>query len=300
MGENNSVLPIVVLFYPEEKIINRLLHSLAGQVRSICIVDNTPITVKEMILSLCDELPFSVHYIELNENKGIAFAQNRGIEYAFAHDFEHVLLLDQDSALPSNMVSNLLSAESSLLNEKILVAAVGPAFQDEKTGEIAAAIVQERLAVNRVEIIRCDHVIASGSLIRVSLLKQVGVMLEELFIDWVDIEWGERCRHYGYGSYIIPSVVMHHSIGDEYVSFLGRKINLHSDFRNYFIVRNAVYLLRKKTIRWNLKFSFITKIPKYIIFYSFFSKRKVYSFFLLFRAVFDGVVGNMGEGNRFK
>ena len=37
--------------------------------------------------------------IELNENKGIAYALNRGIEYAVNNDFQWVLTLDDHSIL---------------------------------------------------------------------------------------------------------------------------------------------------------------------------------------------------------
>ena len=74
-------------------------------------------------------------------------------------------------------------------------------------------------------------------------------MREDLFIDWVDIEWCLRAESQGLESYIVPSAIMMHSIGDDTVRVLGRDINLHSDLRNYYMVRNATYLLRVSTMR---------------------------------------------------
>ncbi|WP_421274765.1 glycosyltransferase family 2 protein [Aeromonas veronii] len=303
MENNKKVLSIIVLYNPDLKVLEILLHSLIGQVSEVCIVDNTPGNIKHEVLALFSGINLACIYIGLLDNKGIAKAQNIGIKHAIEHGYTHVLLLDQDSALPNNMIHDLCEAESYLLSKGVNVAAVGPAFRDEKTGKLAPAIQQDSLFVKRVQLksgdekpIKCDYIIASGSLIRLSVLEKVGLMLDELFIDWVDIEWGERCRFYQFYTFMIPQVIMKHSIGDGHVSVPGRDVNLHSDFRNYFIVRNAVHLQKLKTVRWNLKLSLLLKIPLYIIFFSYHSKRKFYSILLLMRGVYDGIRGNLYKG----
>lgn len=301
----NSVLPIIVLFNPEKELLKRLLISLKDQVKDICIVDNSPISVKNKIGDILNIIPNKVEYFELNENKGIATAQNIGIKYAEDNNYSHVLLLDQDSGLPDNMVKGLLNAENKLLEIGIKVATVGPVFIDEKTNESVSAIHTKLFYLKRVPVdvnssepVVSDYIIASGSLIRMSVLKEIGFMVDDLFIDWVDIEWGERANHiYGYKSFIIPTVIMRHSIGDETTKSFGRNFNLHSDFRNYFIVRNAVYLIRSKSMSFNSKSLSLIKIPYYIILYSFMSKRRLYSLGLLVKAAFDGIVSNMGKGH---
>ncbi|MHA6604769.1 glycosyltransferase family 2 protein [Photobacterium damselae] len=299
------ILPIIVLFNPDKYLLKRLLLSLQNQVENICIVDNSPISVKNDINDILSLISNNIKYFSLNDNKGIAEAQNIGIRHAIKNGYSHVLLLDQDSSLPQNMVEDLLAAESKLIKKGIKVATVGPTFVDEKTGEAVNAIKAKPFYVKRIPIdldsiepVNSDYIIASGSLIRTSLLEKVGLMRSELFIDWVDIEWGERCNHiYGYKSYIIPTVVMNHSIGDETTRALGRNINLHSDFRNYFIVRNAVYLMKVDSISFNSKLLYLIKVPQYVIFYSLTSKRKLYSFGLLIKAVFDGITSKMGKGH---
>ncbi|KJF90573.1 glycosyltransferase family 2 protein [Photobacterium leiognathi] len=299
------ILPIIVLFNPEKELLKRLLLSLQDQVEDICIVDNSPTSVKEKINDILSLISNNIKYFALNDNKGIAEAQNIGISYAIDNDYSHVLLLDQDSSLPPSMVKDLLFAENNLIQKGENVATVGPTFIDEKTGETVNAIRAKPFYVQRIPInleskepVHSDYIIASGSLIRTSLLKKVGFMKSELFIDWVDIEWGERCNHvYGYKSFIIPTVIMHHSIGDETTRALGRNINLHSDFRNYFIVRNAVYLMKSDSMSFNSKLIYLIKVPQYIIFYSLTSKRKLYSLGLLTKAVFDGILSKMGKGH---
>lgn len=296
-----SVAAVVVLFKPDLIILDRLLKSLVGQVDSVYIVDNTPGADLESYPDKFIGQSWSYH--PLGDNFGIARAHNVGINLAQDADFSHVLLMDQDSQLLPGTVATLLAEEQKLLAAGNKVGAIGPVFVDEKTGEAAPAITRSRTGGKRTPIdlgskapVATSYIIASGSLISTAVLKAVGGMKDELFIDWVDIEWGERAAAYGYISYLTPLVTMRHSIGDEFVSFFGRKINLHSDFRNYFIVRNATYLAIWGEGDLASRLQLARKVPLYIIYYSLCSKQKLYSTKLLCLAFYDGVIKKMFKG----
>lgn len=300
-----SVVATVVLFNPNLALLKRLYKSLYNQVDSIVFSDNSEDrSIKKDVKNWINQLISSdIIYLDLHKNHGIAYAQNKGIEVAKASGAKFVLLLDQDSALPDNMVSDLMTVYNSLITVGHKVATVGPAFLDEKTNELAKVIRHRKLRVhksipnqsNNFEV--ADYVISSGSLIPIEVLDEVGDMDEQLFIDWVDIEWGMRAKRYGYVSYIAPRVIMRHSIGDEYVKFGHKNINLHTDFRNYFIVRNSIYLSLYSKLPLNFKIIQLGKVPLYILFYSYHSKKRLYSFGLLTKAVIDGILKNMGKGH---
>lgn len=300
-----SVVATVVLFNPNLALLKRLYKSLYNQVDSIVFSDNSEDrSIKKDVKNWINQLISSdIIYLDLHKNHGIAYAQNKGIEVAKASGAKFVLLLDQDSALPDNMVSDLMTVYNSLITVGHKVATVGPAFLDEKTNELAKVIRHRELRVhksipnqsNNFEV--ADYVISSGSLIPIEVLDEVGDMDEQLFIDWVDIEWGMRAKRYGYVSYIAPRVIMRHSIGDEYVKFGHKNINLHTDFRNYFIVRNSIYLSLYSKLPLNFKIIQLGKVPLYILFYSYHSKKRLYSFGLLTKAVIDGILKNMGKGH---
>ena len=300
-----SVLAVVVLFNPNLTLLKRLYKSLYNQVNSIVFSDNSEdVGIKEDIKNWIDQLSSSdITYLDLNKNHGIAYAQNRGIEIAKEYGARFVLLLDQDSALPNNMVSELISVYERLLRTNHKVATVGPSFLDEKTNEIAKIIHYKGLGVQKVipdqskDFEPAHHIISSGSLIPIVVLDEVGGMKEQLFIDMVDIEWGIRAKRRGYDSFVAPKVIMRHSIGDEYVSFGKRKINLHTDFRNYFIVRNSVYISFYEDTSLNYRFAQLIRVPLHILFYSYHSKRCLYSLGLLSKAVTDGIFKNMGKGH---
>lgn len=301
--ESDRIGAIVVLYFPNQSLLKRLLQSLMHEVNQIFVIDNTPsMAVDWLTHKWFATKNFDVIYQALGNNLGIAQAQNIGIEQAISNHCDHVVFFDQDSAIPPNMIQELLRYEKLLLDQSVKVGAVGPLFLDEKTGEYSKAIRHGRLFVNKIHVnpndnepVLADYLISSGSLIRIETLKATGFMREELFIDWVDIEWGLRANKLGFSHFIIPTTIMRHSIGDDFVVLGNRKINLHNDIRNYYIVRNACYLLLDSQVdkRWRVNIAF--KIPLYIIFYSLTSKSKMNSFFQLLRACLDAMKGNLGK-----
>lgn len=294
-----NVAAIIVLYNPDIKKLERLYQSLFRQVIQIVFVDNSP---KADIRNankcwINQRKNANNHYLSMNDNLGIATAQNQGIKFAKTLNTDFVLLLDQDSVLPKNMVSDLWSAYQALINQNKKVALVAPCFTDEKTGQLSKVFKRSKLLPNKIlpnqePYIEVDYAIASGSLIALSALDSIGMMKDDFFIDWVDIEWCYRAREFQFLSYVIPSVIMNHSIGDEMV----QGVSLHSDFRNYFIVRNSVYLMLYSKMPLNFKIIQLFKTPVYVLFYSYYSKKPFYSFKLLLTAIKDGIFKKMGKG----
>ncbi len=295
------IAAVVVLYNPDIAVFNRLLQSIISQVDNVIAVDNTPGS-SHGLSPIPEPYLETVTYVPLGDNMGIATAQNVGIRMAMDDAYSHILLLDQDSIPANDMVQQLVRAEHDLLAVGRRVAAVAPLFVDNKTQAPSHAIRHGALWVKRVRIdpvlgpaVESDYVISSGSLIRVSVLQEAGMMLDKLFIDWVDIEWGLRASVYGYTCFIIPAASMEHSLGDDVVRLPGRDVHMHSDIRNYYIVRNATYLLRIRSmgLRWRVLCAL--KIPQYIIFYSWHASNRLRSVALLLRAVVNGARGTLGR-----
>lgn len=298
---NVTISAIVVLYYPELDVLERLLSSVAVQVDRILMVDNTPIPDAKLSSCLKRYEPLAF-YVPLGDNMGIATAQNIGIRKSLSDGYSHVLLLDQDSCPDPAMVSKLVTAERKLLESGMKVAAVGPVFIDEKSGTASKAVRHGWIRVKRIQVddtmrepFEADYIIASGSLIRSSILTEFGVMREELFIDWVDIEWGLRARFGGSKCYIIPDAIMTHRIGDTYVRVIGTDVNIHNDTRSYYIVRNATYLLSMRSMGWRWRTVTLWKIPSYVFFYSWHSNNSWHCLCLLCKAILDGICVRMGR-----
>lgn len=295
------VAGVIVLYNPNMLLLDRLLRGVIGQVDRIFVIDNTPAPT-DFNSSYFDQCHDSISYVPLGENKGIATAQNVGIRASLEAGYSHVLLLDQDSALPGDMVKKLLEADRKLILAGKKVAAVGPLFVDEKTGEKSSPFRQGYSRARKIEIggdstdpVETEYVIASGSLIRREVIQDIGMMLDELFIDLVDIEWGLRAKSKGYQSYIVPSVVIAHSVGDRAIQVFGRSIYLHGDTRNYYRIRNGVYLLRLRHMGMRWRISSLLRVPKYVLIYSLLSRHRLRTLMLLCRACVDGMRAKNGR-----
>lgn len=294
---------IIVLYFPDESLLDRLLNSLRDTVSDIFIIDNTPYDkLKWISINWFASKNHKVAYHPMGDNYGIAKAQNVGIELAIKDNCDHVIFFDQDSAASPEMVMRLLTEERALLANGVKIGSVGPVFVDKKTGECSKVVRYGNVFVNRISVsnddlspIQADYLIASGALIRVSVLQEVGLMRNDLFIDWVDIEWALRANNLGYHHFVIPKAVMSHSIGDDFVDIRVRKVNLHNDTRHYYIVRNACNLVLNPAMGRRFRTNIFLKIPSYVLFFSITSKSRFTSLKLLLRACYDGFSGKLGK-----
>jgi len=291
---------VVVLYRPDLAPLERLLTSLGEQTDKVVAVDNTP-GPPEKLSTFFERFSFCISYIPLGENKGIAEAQNIGIRESVSGGCSHVLLLDQDSALGPGMVSKLIAAESELLKVGSSVAAVGPRYIDKKTGTPSYAIHRGWLLVHRSSLdprssepVETDNLIASGSIIRAAVLQSVGMMRDDLFIDFVDTEWGLRARSKGYKSYCVPDAMMAHSTGDAAIKLFGKEIYVHSDLRRYYKLRNAMYLLRLPSMGWQWRGYTLRWIPYYLLLNLWTSNHKLRNARFLLKALWDGLLGRLG------
>lgn len=298
-----GVAAVMVLFHPDLSLLGEVLAAIAGQVGHLILVDNTPGHNEARVNQEYIQARLgSITYLPLGDNFGIARGQNVGMNQATSAGFEHVLLLDQDSIVPNGMVAELLRVEQSMLESAIQVGALGPWFQDKKSGVIANAITHGRFFVTRNPFpldsdspVRADYLIASGSLIRTRVLAEVGLKQEDLFIDWVDVEWCLRASTFGYSHYLTPTIMMQHDIGDRVIKLFGRTICLHNDVRNYYIIRNACHLLMSPIIYRRWRINILLKIPLWVILFSVTSKTKFRALLLMLRACFDGLTRRMGR-----
>lgn len=269
--EINKVGAIVVLFEWNWQAIEPLITMLLEQVDIVCVVDNG-----QSVESL-PVWPNGVHYLPMARNIGIAAAQNKGAALLFSHACDAVLLMDQDSQIPKSYLADLKNAWKILAKAGMPIGTIGAAYRDVKTGRISDGIRYSPFGtIQRIPIsaskdpIRVDYVIASGSIVSMRAWQLLGGMDEALFAYLVDIEWGLRAKHQGFESYLLPKPMMAHSIGKKTTLFFGRQRVVHDNFRQYFILRNPLLMLRYAYLPLPMRLMsalmvFIKYAPGYIV-----------------------------------
>lgn len=297
--DHAAVACIVVTYNPERLRFTALLDAAGVQVGHIYVIDNGSTRETQSWLEpLCAQRP-EVTWIALGDNKGIAAALNVGIERALEAGHAYVLLLDHDSLPGKVMVEQLLRAATQLGGEH-RIAAIGPRYVDPRQSNPPPFIRIEGFSLvrcqctNAGEVVPVDYLITSGSLIPAETLRAVGNMAEELFIDYVDIEWGLRARQHGFQSFGACAAHMEHDLGDTPVQFFGRQIPLHSPLRHYYHMRNAVSLYLRSDFPLNWKLVDGWRLLLKYGFYSLMVPARWQHFSMMTRGIWHGLRGKLG------
>ncbi|WP_281978540.1 glycosyltransferase family 2 protein [Pseudorhizobium flavum] len=293
---NHVVWGVIVTYHPDQETLVRLLKSIRPQVTELVIVDNG---------SNFDFLPIlgemSCRLLPLHDNFGIAHAQNVGISLAREEGAHSVLLLDQDSIPAQDMVEHLLQTTIRLQEQGRKVAAVGPRYLDERQGEAAPFVYLRGLALERRacegpdDVVEAAFLIASGCLMPLRSLDAIGPMANELFIDYVDIEWGLRAARMGYISYGVCAARMQHALGDEWIDFRGRKVPIHSPLRHYYHIRNAIWLGRQEWLSWPWKFVMFRRVILQFVFLSLMTEKRLDHARMMLIGAWHGITNRLGR-----
>ena len=300
MIEREDIGAVIVTFNPDFPALARLLDSLLSQVGAIVIVDNG--SSDDVALWIQEHLPvLCATTVLLGDNFGIAAAQNYGISLLEGRGSKAVVLFDQDSEPAPDMISKLAGAWARQSARGKKVAALGPRYIDERQGNPPPFIQIKGIRVLRQTCsepeseVEVDYLIASGCLIPMEVLETVGGMREDLFIDYVDIEWGMRARKAGYQSFGVCAAWMKHDLGDEPIVFMGRKLPLHSPVRHYYHFRNAVFLYRLDTLPLQWKVADGWRLILKYGFYTLFAAPRYKHWWMMTKGVWHGIRGRMGR-----
>lgn len=297
---NQGVVAIIVTYHPSAQNLERLCINLSKQVQHIVVVDNGS---RDEDLDVLSALTVAVKLEKLHKNYGIAHAQNKGIEIAKAqYAADYVVLFDQDSSPAPEMVSKLIAAYERLSEQNQQVAALGPYYADDRQQQLSPfvklglfnlkRINQQNHPSNECEV---EFLIASGSLIPMKVLDQIGLMQSELFIDHVDTEWCFRARAQGYRVYGVFDAQMKHVLGDQVVQFLRRRFSVRSPLRNYYLMRNSMWLYQQKSpsLHWKLVDAW-RLLVKFVV-YSLIVPPRLKHVKMMLKGIWHGLTKQMGQ-----
>lgn len=195
----DSVAVGVVTYNPDLERLKENLAAILLQVEYLYVFDNCSSNIEE-IRGLLNTLGCPFGLIESDSNKGIAVALNVLARTAREDGYTHLILLDQDSVVSSNMVETLvLYADDD-------VAIVGPQIRDRNV------VYLEEF---NSEVFPIAKVITSGALLNLSIHQVVGGYDERLFVDLVDDEYCYNARLHGYKIMKCNETYITHELGDK-------------------------------------------------------------------------------------
>ncbi|MCO6558911.1 MAG: glycosyltransferase [Bifidobacterium sp.] len=172
----------IVTYNPFLPELRKNLQAVSIQVPVVVIIDNGSSNIRE-IRNLIRDFPH-IKLITNTVNKGLGFALNQAMQYGYDHSYPYVLLLDQDSLVSTNLISEYLR----FINPTCSI--ISPQIIDKNKSRYKPAQRQDYEYTKRP--------ITSGSLISTSIWHKLGGFDTSLFIEFIDYEYDERSLQAGY------------------------------------------------------------------------------------------------------
>ncbi len=216
----------------------RNLQAMIYPAMEIMVIDNgsgddSPKTLKE---SLPDVI---VHC--LPQNKGFAAGCNVGLQYALDHQFEYALLINNDAFSEPDMLSKLMheaSPQIALLSPKIYYESEPSKIwfaggsqhstllelRDRGRGEFDSLVWQKNQDV--------DYLLGTCLLVNIEAVKKVGLLNEQFFMYYEDLDWSIRFRAANYRLRLVADAHLYHRVA---ISSGG----INSPLRRYYLARSS-------------------------------------------------------------
>ena len=220
-------LSAVVVFYNPSKENIKNIDNYLDSVDRVYVVDNSDDDIIRV------ESNKKIEYIKLKENKGIAYALNRGAQEAIKEKYKYLLTMDQDSKITKKIVEEMKEFLIANKDDK-KIGLISP-YQDIDSKE-------DNISEDIEDMI---EVMTSGNIITLEAYKKIGGFKDWLFIDCVDTDYCMNLHKHGYKVLRLNKIVMKHELGNLVVHKLFNKeypCYNHNPMRRYYIVRNTMYI----------------------------------------------------------
>ncbi|MGE3623528.1 MAG: glycosyltransferase family 2 protein [Bdellovibrionales bacterium] len=246
----SDVIAVIVTFNPSGDVAGRM-HAVAAEAQQIVVIDNASDSAfRSQLASIQNNISRPMECIWNERNRGLAVALNQGITRALEKGAGWILLLDHDSQPRPGMVACMLKAYTARPSPEN-IALIAPDIQDENAGAATRYLFPRgkfgfrRTVLNQPFTEEVLTVITSGSLVKATTFRNMGLMPEAFFIDYVDHAYCLRIRKRGAKILLVREAVLRHRLGEKTAHKLAGMTVVtanHSSFRRYYIFRNRVWV----------------------------------------------------------
>lgn len=198
----------LVLYHPEESLLKRVEQMVTLGFR-VYMFDNAPFCGP---YSHAIQSHPNISYLTAGKNVGIGYSLSTLCATAYAHGFQRLLFLDQDTGI-SNQTLEFIEAFPQSLPSDIQQQYAAMVFSGHPA--IDHSVEEVRLAIS------------SGSLFNLPALKQIGWHNEKYFVDCVDYELCVRARRNRFKIGLIKNTPDFDHITeqpDQTISLFGKKL----------------------------------------------------------------------------
>ncbi|NVK50401.1 MAG: glycosyltransferase family 2 protein [Cyclobacteriaceae bacterium] len=226
------------------------LQSLDYADFSVLVVDNGSTNPEGAQLK--NEFPW-IHLIETGKNLGFAGGNNVGIRKALEMGFNYILLLNNDTEVEADFLGKMMFHFSE--NPKLAVLQPLICFLHEKDKIWSAGGKWQKLLGRAVTLgdrqylrnfnpkrEQLDWATGCAILLKREAIEEAGLMNEQYFVYFEDVEWSLRIRKKGFEIGLVPEAKIYHEAGASSKKKQDEGILSPQVF--YYHVRNQIFLLR--------------------------------------------------------
>ena len=243
--------------------------------------------------------------IESATNRGFTGGNNMGMQYAINTGYQYVILLNNDTFVKEDFLLLL----TDYMDRNPLVGAIQPLiywnhnralvwdagdYYNKFTGRAYSTNFNKQLIPSNNRVKQVDWITGCAFFTRVSVLKETGLLAENLFMYFEDVDLSFRIRKAGYPLVFHNESVIYHIAGMSNKNKNKGKEGYLNPIVHYINIRNRIWLLKRYTKPWYVptvllfNFFYIVAVMVYFVMRLRFAKLKT-----VVRAVKDGVKGKI-------
>ncbi|GIW47378.1 MAG: hypothetical protein KatS3mg078_1255 [Deltaproteobacteria bacterium] len=224
MFKNPKVAIVTVNWNKRDYVLN-LLNSLKHinyDNYNIIVVDNA--STDDSVTAIKEHFP-NVNLIVNSENLGGTGGFNTGIKYVLeaTDKYKYIWLLDNDAVVEKDTLIELVNVAEKdeavgivgsmiMESDKNFIVELG-GFVNWSNGTWKPNLRNHRADyLNLEDAVEVDYVAACSALIRVKVLREIGVMDERYFLHWDDIDLSLRVRKSGFKVKAVPKSRVCHGV----------------------------------------------------------------------------------------
>jgi hypothetical protein len=180
-----------------------------------------------------------VAFIAAKKNFGFSGGNNIGIDYALKNGADYILLLNNDTIVEPDFLSELVQAAEEnkkvgILGPKILFysnknliwSAGGKISKNYTRGELVG--YKEKDEGEYGEKKEVDYISGTCLLIKKEVVEKIGPMSEDYFLYYEDTDWNMRARRAGFKCLFVPNSKIYHKVSKSTIEFSFPYIYYHS------------------------------------------------------------------------
>lgn len=211
----------------------------------ILIVDNGSTDESESILR--ERFP-GIEFIQTGANLGFAGGNNVGIRYVTENGADYVWLLNNDTIVAPHSLTELVKVADGdnnigIVGSKIYYNAephkiwfAGGIWRSTKSYATHRGLDEDDIG-QYDEICAVDYITGCSLLIKAEVIRQIGMMKEDYFLYWEEVDWNASVAELGWKILYVPDSIVWHKIS----ATIGKR----SYLANRYNIRNCLLFFQR-------------------------------------------------------